>query len=177
MTMFLLLMLAAMGAVVSYISLRSDKFRVARSIIIDAPPEAVYPHLTDFHAWENWSPLSRFDADVERSHEGPPLGAGAVFSWTGDPRQGSGAMKILTCSPDERVIIRRRLTRPFEMSDEFRFDLTPVGQGTEVVWQASGRLDFMGKSANLFAGLERKLGGQFEQGLKNLKSLVETKGR
>lgn len=175
MTMFLLLMLAAMGAVVSYISLRSDKFRVARSIIIDAAPEAIYPYLTDFHAWENWSPLSRFDAGVDWSHEGPPLGAGAVISWKGDPRLGAGAMKILTCIPDERVVIRRRLTRPFEMSDEFRFDLTPVGSGTEVVWQASGRLDFVGKSANLFSGLERKLGRQFEQGLTNLKTLAEKK--
>ncbi len=175
MTLFLLFVLAAIGAAVSYISLLPDKFRVARSVMIDAAPEAIYPYLNDFNAWKNWSPLAQLDAAAPRSHEGPPLGAGAIFSWSGDPRHGTGAMKILASSPGERVIIKRRLTRPFEMSDEFRFDLTPVGQATEVIWQASGTLDFMGKAANLFSSLERKLGDQFDQGLKNLKSLVETK--
>lgn len=174
MTLFLLVVLAALSAAIIYISLSPDKFRVARSIVIDAEPEAIYPLLNDFHAWENWSPLTQLDASATRNHEGSPLGAGAIFSWSGDKHLGAGAMKITASIPGERVIIKRRLTRPFEASDEFRLDLNPVGQSTEVLWQASGTLDFMGKAANLLSSLEKKLGGRFEQGLKNLKTLVET---
>jgi len=174
MTLFLLLVLAALSAAIIYISLLPDKFRVARSIIIDAAPEAIYPHLNDFHAWEHWSPMTRLDPAATGHHEGSPLGAGAIFTWSGDPGLGAGAMKITARSPGERVMIKRRLKKPFEATDEFRFDLTPVGDATEVVWQASGTLDFMGKAANLLSSLERKLGRQFEQGLSQLKQIVET---
>ena len=83
-------------------------------------------------------------------------------------------MKITASSPGERVMIKRRVTKPFEATDEFRFDLTPVGYATEVLWQASGTLDFVGKAANLLSSLERKLGKQFEEGLRDLKLIVET---
>ena len=173
MTLFLLFVLAALSAAIIYVSLLPDKFRVARSIIIDASPEAIYPHINDLHAWEHWSPLTRLDSAATRNHEGSPLGAGAIFSWSGDPKQGAGAIKITASSPGERVTIRRRITKPFEATDELRFDLTPIGDATEVLWQASGTLDFTGKAVNLLSSLERKLGGQFEEGLRELKKRVE----
>ena len=58
----------------------TSTFRVERSTTIDAPPEAVYPHLADFHRWTSWSPWEGLDPDMSRTYSGPDAGVGAVYA-------------------------------------------------------------------------------------------------
>lgn len=51
MTLILLFMLAALSGIMIFISLKSDRFHVARSVIIERGPEIVYPFINDFHKW------------------------------------------------------------------------------------------------------------------------------
>ena len=82
-------------------------------------------------------------------------------------------MKIVESSQNERISIKRYIKKPIEAIEYININLTEVGAGTEVVWQVSRRLDFMGKSSNIFKGLEKRTGTETEQGLKNLKSQLE----
>ena len=58
---------------------------------------------------------------------------------------------------------------------DIQIDLNSLGEmRTEVIWRMSGRHEFVAKALQAFINLERRIGEQFEQGLANLKELVET---
>jgi uncharacterized protein YndB with AHSA1/START domain len=174
MTLFLLFVLAAVSALVAYVSLQPDTFRIARSAVIDAPPERVYPLINDLHEWERWSPWAKLDPGQVVTYEGSPLGAGAIMSWAGNKNVGKGKMKIAESSQNERIRLRLQFIKPMKAINDVQFDLKPLGETrTEVVWTMSGKNEFMAKAMHAFMNMDRMVGGQFEQGLANLKALAE----
>ena len=173
MTLILLFMLAALSGIMIFISLKSDRFHVARSVIIERRPEIVYPFINDFHKWGDWSPLATPSAHASTAFDGSPLGAGAIYQWADDARLGAGKMKIIESSQNERVIIKRHIKKPLEVIDDISFNLTESGAHTEIIWEVNRRLDFIGKAANLLKGLENRTGSDLEDGLKRLKIEVE----
>ncbi len=174
MTLFLLLALAIISALIAYVSLRPDTFRITRAATIDAPPERIYPEINDLHNWTSWSPWARLDPNQVVSYDGSPLGAGAVMSWSGDRRVGVGKMKIVESSQNERIRLKLAFEKPMKALNDVQFDLKPLGENkTEVVWTMSGRNEFMGKAMHAFMNMDKMVGGQFEQGLANLKAIVE----
>ncbi len=174
MTLILLLVLAAVSALIAYISLQPNTFRVARSAVIDAPPERIYPLINDLQAWARWSPWARLDPQQVVTFEGSPLGAGAVMTWAGNNKVGSGKMKITESSQNERIRMKLQFIKPMKAINDVQFDLKPVTDTrTEVVWTMSGKNEFMGKAMNAFMNCDKMVGGQFEQGLSNLRALVE----
>jgi uncharacterized protein YndB with AHSA1/START domain len=178
MTLFLLLALAIVSAFIAYVSLRPDTFCITRSATIDAPPERVYPEINDLHNWERWSPWARLDPNQVVTYDGSPLGAGAVMSWAGDRRVGVGKMKIVESSQNERIRIKLAFEKPMKAVNDAQFDLRPLGENkTEVVWTMSGRNEFMGKAMHVFMNMDKMVGGQFEQGLANLKALIDAQSK
>ncbi len=174
MTLFLLFVLAAVSAFIAYVSLRPDSFRIARSAIVNAPPERIYTEINDLHNWERWSPWAKLDPEQRVTYEGSPLGAGAVMEWKGNKKVGAGRMKIVESSQNERVRIKIAFSGPIKAVNDVQFDLKPVGEKTEVVWAMSGQNEFMGKAVHAFFNMDKLVGGSFEQGLVNLKALVES---
>ncbi len=175
MTLFLLLVLAGVSALIAYVSLQPNSFRIARSAVVEAPPERIYPLINDFHNWERWSPWSKLDPAQVVTYDGSPLGAGAVMSWTGNSKVGAGKMKIAESSQNERIRIKIQFLKPVKAIHDVQFDLKPLGETkTEVVWTMSGKNEFMGKAMHAFMNMDKMVGAQFEQGLASLKTLVET---
>jgi len=170
-----LLIVAALGGVVALASLKPDIFSVTRSALIDAPPEAVFAKLVDFHAWKEWSPWARLDPNATRSFDGPESGVGASFAWSGNRKVGAGKMTILECVKDELLRIRLELQRPMRATNATSFELKPEGGATRLTWTMKGKNDFPAKLFSLFVNCDKLVGGDFERGLANLKALVEEK--
>ncbi|WP_442753533.1 SRPBCC family protein [Methylocystis sp. JAN1] len=174
MTLFLLIVLAAVSGLIAYISLQPNSFKIARSAIFDAPPDRIYPEINDFHNWEKWSPWARLDPDQKTTYGGSPLGAGSTLEWSGNNKVGAGRMTIKESSQNERVRIKIEFFKPMQAVNDVQFDLKPIGETkTEVVWAMSGRNEFMAKAMHAFMNMDKMVGGQFEQGLANLKAIVE----
>jgi uncharacterized protein YndB with AHSA1/START domain len=174
MTLFLLLLLAAVSALIAYVSLQPNTFRIARSAVIDAPPERIYPLINDLHEWPRWSPWARLDPQQKVTYEGSPLGAGAIMAWSGNKKVGVGKMKIAESSQNERIRLKLQFIKPMKCVNDAQFDLKPIGETrTEVLWTMSGRNEFMAKAMHAFFNMDKMVGGQFEEGLANLKALVE----
>ncbi len=53
----------------------------------------------------------------------------------------------------------------------------PRGEQTAVTWTMTGRKNFVAKSIHLFMSMDKMIGGAFEQGLAQMKSLVESSRR
>lgn len=152
---------------------RPADFRYERSTTIAAPPSAVFPHLNDLHKWQAWSPWAKKDPDAKTTFEGPQEGVGSAMSWAGDSNVGEGKMTITESKPNERVQYRLDFLKPFTGTNMAEFTFTPEGNGTKVVWSMSGKNNFFSKAFGLFVDCEKMIGDDFEQGLRDLKAIVE----
>ena len=67
--------------------------------------------------------------------------------------------------------LRRAL--PMAARNVAEFTLIPHGNATDVIWSMRGPNPFLAKVMQVFVGMDRLVGKDFEAGLANLKSLAE----
>jgi uncharacterized protein YndB with AHSA1/START domain len=161
-------------ALVALVALQPAGFRVVRSATIAAPAPAVFAQVNDLHNWEAWSPWAKLDPAMTKSYEGAAAGVGAIYSWSGDKQVGEGRTTITESRPDERIRIKLEFVRPFTATNDVEFTFAPEGDNTVVTWSMTGRNSFVAKAVGLFMNMDKMVGGMFEQGLAQLKTVAET---
>ena len=76
-------------------------------------------------------------------------------------------------APAEREFVFTRVFEPFKATNTAEFTFRPEGDQTAVTWSMVGRKNFMAKALHLFMNMDRMIGGQFEKGLAEMKSVAE----
>lgn len=152
-------------------------FRYARSTSIDAPPSAAFAQVNDLHRWLEMSPYAKLDPAAKYTFEGPAESVGASVAWTGNNAVGAGRMTITESRPDEYVRMRLEFLKPFAATHTAEFIFAPEGRGTEATWSMSGRNSFMFRALGLIMNCDKMIGGQFEEGLANMKRIAEEASR
>jgi hypothetical protein len=143
-----------------------------RSTLINASPEKILPHITDFRKWMAWSPWEKLDPNMERDHSGAAQGIGAKYAWRGNSKAGAGTMEVLEAGTDG-VKIDLRFVKPFKSDCITRFHFSTQNNGTMVRWTMDGPNSFMGKIFSLFMNMDKMIGKDFETGLAGLKAEAE----
>lgn len=172
----LLILILAIGAFAAYVAMQPDDYRVVRSTKIDARPAAVFAQVNDFHNWEKWSPWVKLDPNAKETFEGPTSGKGAIFRWAGNAEVGEGSMTITDAKPDESVHIKLDFIKPMPGTADVEFFLKDDAGKTDVTWGMSGKRDFLGKAMCTIFNGEKMIGDAYDQGLANLKGVVEKGG-
>lgn len=161
----LLAIVVPVALIVAYASTRPSDFRIARSRVIDASPEALFALIEDFHKWAAWSPWDKMDPAMLRTFEGPERGVGAVYRWRGNSKVGEGSMTIREAVAGERMVFDLHFLKPFPAQNVGAFALTPEGSGTRVEWSMTGRNALPAKVFGLFMNMDEMVGRDFEKGL------------
>ena len=174
-----ILALAAIIAVlfVALVETRPSKFHITRSATISTPPAAVFAQVNDLHNWQAWSPWAKLDQQAKNTYEGPRAGTGAIFRWAGNKNVGEGSMTIIQSRPSDLIRMKLEFLKPFKATNTTEFTFIPEGNQTVVTWSMFGKSNFMGKAMSLIMNCDKMAGGQFEQGLAQIKSIVEEKLR
>jgi uncharacterized protein YndB with AHSA1/START domain len=154
-------------------AMRPNTFRVQRSIDIDAPPEKIYPLINDYKHWASWSPYEKVDPAMKRTFSGAPSGKGAVYEWDGNKNIGRGRMEIIDATPPSKIGIKLDFFSPFEAHNIAEFTMQPKGDVTNVTWAMHGPVPFMAKIMHMIFSMDRMVGGQFAEGLANMKAVAE----
>jgi hypothetical protein len=170
--------LAAVAAVIVVflivVALQPSDFKVERSATMRAPAPAAFAQVNDFQNWQAWSPWEKVDPALKRQFEGPKAGAGAVYAWQGNKDVGEGRMTIMESRPGELVRIKLEFFKPFAATNTAEFSFKPAGADTTAVtWTMAGQNNFLSKAMCLFVDMDRMVGGMFEQGLTQMKAIVE----
>lgn len=177
---YLLYVLAAVVTLVIFTlvaaALRPSEFAISRSISIDAGPARIFPYLNSLHQFQEWNPYKDKDPRCRNTFSGPATGPGASFHWDGDAQVGEGIMTIRDTLPERRVSVDLEFRRPFPGMNSVEFSLAPQEAETLVTWSMKGRYAFVPKLVGLFINMDKMIGGDFENGLKKLKEIVEAKG-
>jgi len=170
----ILLALAVLLAILLVVvATRPSTYRVERSATAAAPADVVYAQIADFHRWAAWSPWEKLDPGMKKTFEGPAMGQGAGYHWSGNDKVGEGSMTVTSARPGEQVVIRLEFLKPWASTNTTTFQLAPEGGGTRVAWIMEGHNDFMGKAVTLFMDMDKMIGADFERGLAQLKSVAE----
>jgi hypothetical protein len=156
------------------IALQPSTFRISRSVRIAAPTLAVFGQVNDFRNWPAWSPWERLDPLMKRSYEGPASGTGAVYSWVGNKQVGEGRCTITESRPHELIRQKLEFFKPFKGTNDVEFTFKPDGAGCNATWMMTGDKNFMFKAMGLVMSMDKMCGDQFDKGLANLKSVVES---
>jgi uncharacterized protein YndB with AHSA1/START domain len=165
--------LAILAVLAIAIARQPDSFRVARSTVIDAPPQTVFAILNNVRRGIDWSPFERSDPNLKRVYSGPDKGIGATLAWDGNRQCGTGSIRIVESVPASHIALALDMARPMKASNRVIFTLEPSPQGTSLTWAMEGPMNFAGKAFSLVCNSEKMIGGMFETGLADLKKLAE----
>jgi hypothetical protein len=148
-------------------------FKVARSIVIAAPPERIHPYVDSFEKWPLWSPFDTEDPTIVWENSTQLSGVGAKRSWK-SKKMGDGSQWITRSDPRTGVAMKLAITAggfdPFDID----FAYAAESGGTRVTWTDSGRIPsgphwrWMGVLV-----MPRVCGNAFDRGLAALKREVE----
>lgn len=178
--MFKILMIAGIVVAVLIVTVliaaatRPNTFRVERTQHIAAPPEKIFPLIADFHEWEKWSPYEKLDPAMKKSFSGASSGKGAVYEWEGNSQAGTGRIEVTDAQSPAQVTLSLHMIKPFGCHNVVVFSIDKQPEGTDVTWAMEGAQPFMGKVMSLFMNMDKMVGGQFEEGLAQLKTVAES---
>lgn len=166
------IVVAGIAVVLILAAMRPDQFRVQRSAAIKAPPEKIFPLISDLKAWTTWSPFEK-DPAMKRTYGASTSGKGATYAWDGNSQVGAGDVLITDAPAPSRVSLDLNMVRPFEAHNMVDFTLTPAGERTTVTWAMRGDVPYFAKIIHMFVNMDRMVGGEFEKGLANIKAIAE----
>jgi hypothetical protein len=166
---------AVVGVLAVVVAMQPAQFRVTRSVKVAAGAPAVFAEVNDLHRWEAWSPWAKIDPQMKLNYSGAAAGSGACYEWSGNSQVGAGRTTITESRPGELVRIKLEMFKPFKATNDVQFTFQPEGEQTVVTWSMDGTNNFLGKAVGLLMNMDKMVGGQFEQGLASLKSVVEAK--
>jgi hypothetical protein len=174
-TIVAIVLAIAILIVLGLASAKPATFSVRRSAVMQAPAEAIFPLVDNFHQWPKWSPWENRDPAMKRDYSGADSGKGAVYAWDGNKNVGSGRMEILDASSPSKITIKLDFFKPFEGHNMAEFTFVPerAASATNVIWVMQGPSSFMSKLMQVFMDFDKMIGRDFEAGLANLKTLTE----
>jgi len=167
------LLFVAVATVLAYAATKPDTFSVQRSKSIIAPPEKIFPLLSDLRSFARWSPYEHKDPDMGRAYSGAESGNGAVYEWDGDETVGTGRIEVVDAISPSKVTLKLDMIKPFAAHNIVEFTLEPKGYATTVTWTMNGHTPYLAKIVHLFFDMDRMVGKDFETGLAKLKATAE----
>ena len=159
------------------VATRPSDYRVSRSATIAAAPSAVFPHVNELKKWEPWNPWGKIDPNMKLTYAGPASGVGASYAWVGNREVGEGRATITEIRVNELVQLKLEFFKPMAGVSTAEFSFKPQGGQTEVIWAMTGKNNFIAKAFCMFMNMDKMIGGQFEKGLADLKSVAEAAAR
>jgi hypothetical protein len=155
------------------VAMQPSSYRVARSLVIAAPPDALFPQMNDLKKWAAWNPWGKADPNMKLTYNSQTTGVGASYSWAGNNEVGEGRATIAESHPNESVKYKMEFFKPMSATSDMIFTFKPQGNQTEVAVLITGEKDFMTKAFCLFMSMDKMIGGKFEKALSDLKLTAE----
>lgn len=153
-----------------------SQVHLERSIAIDASPQQIYPLISDFKQWDQWSPWAQIDPNADFKISGK--GLKQKMSWfSRDAQVGKGSQEFILL--DKPTHIKTHLDFGQQGEAVASFDLVPEGSATKVTWsldtdmRAGVPLYMKPFSAYFGFFMDGMVGKNYEQGLNNLQKVVQ----
>ncbi len=150
-------------------------YALEREIIVERPVSEVFEHIRHLENQDQFSKWGSMDPDMKQSYRGVPGTPGSVSAWDSEDKNvGKGEQEIIAVVENERIDYELRFIEPFESTSSAYFITEEVSDNQTLVrWGFNGKMNYPMNLMMLFMNFESMIGDDLEQGLENLKNLLE----
>ena len=150
------------------------KWKFERSILIQAPMDKVWPHISTFKASNEWSPWIGLDPNIRQQITGEDGTPGATYSWESNEKNvGAGSQIMRSITERSEVVSQINFLRPIKGKADGYIRIAPEGGGTRAEWGITSATPYPMNIIKLFGVIEKNLNRDFTKGLNKLKELSE----
>ncbi len=161
-------------SIVSFLAFIAPRnYHVSRSIVIKKPKTEVYDYIKFLKNQDEWSPWNKKDPNLKKSFTGIDGTIGFVSAWEGNKEVGSGEQEITNFVENELMQSQLRFLKPWKSQSDAYIRLQELNDATKVTWGFSGDSKFPMNLFLLFMSMDKAVGKDFEEGLINLKAILE----
>lgn len=153
----------------------NGKYAVTRELTINKPKEEVFNYIKYLKNQNKFSVWAKIDPEMKTEFRGEDATVGFVSAWDSqNPKAGKGEQKIIKIAGGSRIDYEIHFIRPMESTDYAYMSTETVSDSqTKVKWGFTGEMKYPMNLMMLFMNMEKMLGPDLENGLKNLKTLLE----
>jgi hypothetical protein len=153
------------------------EYSVERVILIKKPKNEVYEFLKHLRNQEQYSIWDKKDPLMKKLYTGVDGTVGFVASWESENREvGQGSQTIINLVESERIETQLHFITPFESKSDAYMTMEDAGENhTLVRWGFSGKFPYPFNLIRLFFDMDATIGKDFEEGLNNLRTILEEK--
>jgi len=172
----LIYILAAIVVLIIILAAVAPKsYDISRSIVIDKPINEVFEYIKFVKNQNYWGPWQSRDPHMKQTFSGVDGTVGFVSAWESDHKQvGSGEQEITKIIENELLQTELRFLKPMKsVSNGYIKTYTEDHGKTKVVWGFFGENKFPFSIMMLFFNMDKAVGKDFEEGLQNLKNILE----
>ncbi|MEE2802718.1 MAG: SRPBCC family protein [Bacteroidota bacterium] len=170
---FIILLVIGIIASVVYFSLQDGTYSITEEYTIEAPTQVIYEQIDDFESWNNWNPWTMQDG-INSTMGEQTSGVGGYYTFTDE--YGNGKMTITNVDPNKKIVFDMQYDSGFAVSNsEVSMMIMPEDKANKVIWNIKGENSLKEKMLNAIFGidLEKEIRPMYQQGLKNLDSVVQ----
>ena len=153
-----------------------SRYEVTRTVSMKASADGVFAEINTLKSWTNWTAWTKAKyPDMEVTFAGPESGVGATYSWEGKST-GQGTLTITKSEPGKRVDYDLSFQQG-KFKSTGAITIAPAGEMLNVTWSNTGELG--SNPINRYFGLmmDKMIGPDFQDGLRNLREMVEKPAR
>lgn len=151
-------------------------YNVSRSITINKPINEVFNYLRYIKNQDEWSPWKKKDPNMKQEFTGTDGEVGFVSRWEGNKAVGIGEQEITSITENKSVNSQLRFYKPWKSVSDAYLSVNEVNANTtKVVWGFAGINKPPSNIFMLFFNMDKAVGKDFEEGLNDLKQILESK--
>jgi uncharacterized protein YndB with AHSA1/START domain len=150
-------------------------YAVEKEIVINKPKTEVFDYIKHLKNQDNFSIWAKADPNMKKEYKGTDATVGFVSAWESNEKNvGMGEQEIKNIVEGERIDFELRFKKPFEATDNAFMTTEAVADAqTKVKWGFNGKMNYPMNIMLLFMDMDKMLGKDLEDGLKNLKGELE----
>ena len=177
--LILWIVLSAIGGLVALVLITAlfvkKDYSVERTIIVAKSNDETFAFLKLLRNQDRFSKWANLDPNMKKEYTGTDGTPGFISKWESDHKQvGHGEQEIKRIVEGERIESELRFLKPFAGVAQAYTSTKPTSENeTMVAWGFNSRMNYPMNILLVFMNMEKMIGNDFEEGLKNMKKLIE----
>jgi uncharacterized membrane protein len=153
------------------------KYAVEREVTINKPKQQVFDYVKYLKNQNQFSVWAKIDPSMKTEFRGEDGTVGFVSAWDSEnPKAGKGEQKIIKIADGDRIDYELHFIEPMESTDYAYITFTAVNDSaTSVKWGFFGEMKYPMNLMLLTMDMEKMLAPDLQNGLNNLKGILEPK--
>lgn len=168
-------LIAIIGILLIVALFAKKEYTVEREITIKQPVNVVFNYVKHLKNQDKFSVWQLMDPEMKKEYKGTDGTVGFISAWDSENKNvGKGEQEITKITEEERIDFELRFFAPWEaISPAYMTTESVADSSTLLKWGFHGRMDYPMNLMLVFMDMEEQLGTQLQEGLVNLREILE----